>query len=54
MNERVVGTYEYEKSTSNFHRYARVENGRKDTQYVAKDVFRGSDPPDQIEVVIRW
>ena len=53
--ERVIGKYEYERSTTNTHRYARTgEDGRKDTQYVQKSVFRGADPPDVIEVVIRW
>lgn len=52
--ERSIGIYEYERSTANTHRYARVEGGRKETQYVAKSVFRGADPPDRIEVVLRW
>lgn len=52
--ERSIGTYEYERSTTNTHRYTRVENGRRETQYVQKTAFRGTDPPDRIEVLIRW
>jgi hypothetical protein len=54
-NEAIVGEFAKSKETKNTYVYARTtEAGRRETHYVAKDLFAGSKVPETIEVVIRW
>lgn len=55
MLPKIIGTYTYKRATSRYYVYSRVnEDGRDEPQYVNKKLFGKDDPPQEIEVMVRW
>jgi len=49
-----LGTFKKERDTKNFWRYSREnEWGRKETQYVPKDVVEKLGDPEEIELLVK-
>ncbi len=48
-----VGVFEFERSTKNTHVYTRDVGGRKESQYVRKELL-GSVVPTKVRVVLEF